>query len=94
MQIFCQSFLAREQIKEHITRLPYYRKVNSHIWRFWVFSYHVLWGIFSLFTMSKRKKIHETQDSDLSNVIQNTTDKQFRHGKASENTPPSFNGPS
>ena len=44
--------------------------------------------------MSKRKKIHETQDSDLSNVIQNTTNKQFRHEETSENTPPSFNGPS
>jgi len=44
--------------------------------------------------MSKRKKILETQFSDLSNVIQNTTDKQFRHEETSENTPPSFNGPS
>jgi len=26
--------------------------------------------------------------------IQNTYDKRFRHGEASENTPPSFNGPS
>ena len=44
--------------------------------------------------MSKRKKILETQFSDLSNVIQNTFDKRFRHGEASENTPSSFNGPS
>jgi len=44
--------------------------------------------------MSKRKKIQETQSSDLSNVIQNTTDKRFRHEETSENTPPSFNAPS
>jgi len=44
--------------------------------------------------MSKRKKIQETQSSDLSNVIQNTTDKRFRHEETSENTPLSFNAPS